>query len=111
MTMPWGGHYYYAAGGFVWTGGDITGTAQRPGGEDGPPIARFPASLRARETIDRVAEKRYNNQPGGKVRGRYGAAKVRPSLVSPRLPPSIVRTLRPGGGNGPPNCAPPYSFA
>ena len=58
MTMPWGGHYYYAAGGFVWTGGDITGTAQRPGGEDGPPIARFPASLRARETIDRVAEQK-----------------------------------------------------
>ena len=98
-------------GGFARTGGDIASTAQRPGWEDGPPIARFPASLRARETIDRVAEKRYNNQPGGKVRGRYGAAKVRPYLVSPRLPPRTVRTLRPGGGNGPPNCASPYSFA
>ena len=70
-------------GGFVRTGGDIAGTAQRPGGEDGPPIARFPASLRARETIDRVAEKRYNNQPGG-GRSGGGMGQLRYDPISSR---------------------------
>ena len=94
-------------GGFVRTGGDIAGTAQRHGGEDAPPIARFPASLRARETIDRVAEKRYNNQRGG----RSGEAKVNVIFDAQCLPPLTVDMLCPGGGEDPLNCEIPCSSA